>query len=408
MARNWIVVGDPTSSGGSVVTGSPFTDIDGIPVARVTDQATCPRHKGAYPIVDGDSTLVVDGQPVALHGSSLSCGCKVLSAQQVRVFVDVGGGGGRSAGSGNHLEVAIAAASGAAAAVAPANAANDGPGRDESAEYDEALRFCGESGEPLAGIQYTLHFSSGSSCSGVTDHDGVTERICTCEAEEIVRAVLAPPSGSVPCCTLQGGSAQDEVLIELEGVKTNAAGVGQSVVEVTAKGHKRDLTPGEVEIARRVFGDSVDYSKVKVHNHGYWMFFGFQDKYTAVTPNGQMYYPAPIYRDDFSASAEDQALFIHEMVHVWQRQLGYAVRWNGLFVSSRGASAYEYRITAGTTLADYNMEQQGDIISDYYMVVVLGEPRYARGSRGTPEQLRMVLADFLRDPSSRASLPRSP
>ena len=29
MARNWIVIGDPTSSGGSVVTGSPFTEIDG-------------------------------------------------------------------------------------------------------------------------------------------------------------------------------------------------------------------------------------------------------------------------------------------------------------------------------------------------------------------------------------------
>lgn len=146
---------------------------------------------------------------------------------------------------------------------------------------------------------------------------------------------------------------------------------------------------------------------MKVHNHGYWMFFGLQDKHTAVTPNGHMYYPGPIYRDDFSASAEDQALFIPEMVHVWQRQLGYAVRWNGLFVSSRGASAYEYRIAAGTTLADYNMEQQGDIISDYYMVVVLGEPRFARGSRGTPEQLRMVLADFLRDPSLRSNLPRS-
>ena len=92
MARNWIVVGDPTSSGGSVITGSPFTDVDGTPVARVNDQATCPRHKGAYPIVDGDSTLIVDGQPVALHGSSLACGCKVLSARQARVFVDAGGG----------------------------------------------------------------------------------------------------------------------------------------------------------------------------------------------------------------------------------------------------------------------------------------------------------------------------
>jgi uncharacterized Zn-binding protein involved in type VI secretion len=108
MARNWIVVGDPTSSGGSVITGSPFTDVDGTPVARVNDQATCPRHKGAYPIVDGDSTLIVDGQPVALHGSSLACGCKVLSAQQTRVFVDAGGGGGGGAG-GAQAAAAVAA-----------------------------------------------------------------------------------------------------------------------------------------------------------------------------------------------------------------------------------------------------------------------------------------------------------
>src|SRR5690625_2984882 len=99
MVKAWIVLGDPTSSGGSVVTGSPFTDVDGIPVARIGDQATCPRHKGAFPIVDGDSTLIVDGQPVALHGSSLACGCKVLSAMQTRVFVSRGAGAGTGAAS---------------------------------------------------------------------------------------------------------------------------------------------------------------------------------------------------------------------------------------------------------------------------------------------------------------------
>ena len=98
MIRNWIVVGDPTSSGGRVLTGSPFTDIDGKSVARVTDMAMCPKHKGAFPIVDGDSTLIIDGQPVALHGSSLACGCKVLSAQQMRVFVDQGPSQGAGAG----------------------------------------------------------------------------------------------------------------------------------------------------------------------------------------------------------------------------------------------------------------------------------------------------------------------
>jgi len=127
MARNWIVVGDPTSSGGSVVTGSPFTDIDGLPVARVADQATCPRHGGAFPIVDGDSTLIVDGQPVALHGSSLACGCKVLSARQARAFVEPGGGArisSRSEGATTAAAVGISATL-AAGMVATGNQSHD-------------------------------------------------------------------------------------------------------------------------------------------------------------------------------------------------------------------------------------------------------------------------------------------
>ncbi len=79
MARRWIVVGDMTDSGGQVVSGSPFTDIDGRAVARVTDIAICLKHKGPFPIVDGDTSMIVDGHPVALHGSTLACGCKVLA-----------------------------------------------------------------------------------------------------------------------------------------------------------------------------------------------------------------------------------------------------------------------------------------------------------------------------------------
>lgn len=75
MARNWIVMGDPTSSGGQVITASNETDIMGMGVARIGDKATCPKlHKGIFPIVDGDITILVDGQPVALHGCALACG----------------------------------------------------------------------------------------------------------------------------------------------------------------------------------------------------------------------------------------------------------------------------------------------------------------------------------------------
>src|SRR5690606_12989300 len=99
-ARMWIVVGDTTDSGGRVITGSAFTSVDGRPVARVTDQAVCPKHKGVFPVVDGDATTIIDGQPVALHGSSLACGCKVLAVQQTRAFVDPGSAAGAAAKTG--------------------------------------------------------------------------------------------------------------------------------------------------------------------------------------------------------------------------------------------------------------------------------------------------------------------
>jgi uncharacterized Zn-binding protein involved in type VI secretion len=85
-----IVVGDRTSSGGRVITGSPFTDIEGKPVARINDHATCPAHGGAFPIVSGDATLIIDGQPVAREGDRLACGCSLIAGQQHLVHVDDG------------------------------------------------------------------------------------------------------------------------------------------------------------------------------------------------------------------------------------------------------------------------------------------------------------------------------
>lgn len=168
MTRNWIVVGDPTSSGGRVVTGSPFTDIDGMPVSRVTDQATCPRHKGAYPIVDGDSTMIVDGQPVALHGSSLACGCKVLSAQQMRVFIDSGGNGG---------SVATVSPTPSGTDVATSNGSPPALGRASGRDTAFGATFLVRdkaTGEPLSGAAYKISLSSGEVLEGVTGPDGMT------------------------------------------------------------------------------------------------------------------------------------------------------------------------------------------------------------------------------------------
>lgn len=157
MARNWIVVGDITSSGGRVVTGSPETDIDGKSVSRFNDKATCPLHKGVFPIVGGcDPTIIIDGQPVALHGAKLACGCTVLAVQQHHVFVDHGGGGG---------SVSTPTPAPAAAPAAPHNSL-----------YDLRFQLKEEStGKPLAGSMYRITLESGKVFEGIADEHGMTQ-----------------------------------------------------------------------------------------------------------------------------------------------------------------------------------------------------------------------------------------
>ncbi len=397
MARNWIVRGDPTSSGGSVISGSPFTDIDGIAVARITDQATCLKHRGVFPIVEGDATLVVDGQPVALHGSALACGCKVLSAQQMHVFVDAGGGtGGGRSGSGTATSVMQAAE-----AVAAATAANN--------RYDEALRFVNAAGAALSGVGYTLFLENGKALNGTTDDDGRTDRVVTEVPERIVRAELKPQETA--CCPFhaeRGGEAET-LEIQLDGVITSSAGVGSSIWLVeTSEGESRGLTSGEIDMAKLVFGGSVDYSTVKVHN-GEYLWFGMQPDDTAMTPNGEMYFNPKHFKEDFSdpTSPGDQCWFMHEMVHVWQHQLGYPVKWRG---AVRLGLSYEYVLAADKRLCDYNMEAQGNILADYFALTFLRNVYAMRQAnyRSDPNAatlFRTVLVEFLEDPSDKKNLP---
>ncbi len=102
MARMLVVVGDHLHLGGTVVAGSPFTDIDGRAVARVNDPVVCKVH-GPGVIASGDATLIIDGNPVARHGDKASCGCTLLAGQQAMVSVDAGGSGGSSGRSSNRM-----------------------------------------------------------------------------------------------------------------------------------------------------------------------------------------------------------------------------------------------------------------------------------------------------------------
>ncbi|MFC3551868.1 PAAR domain-containing protein [Lysobacter cavernae] len=88
MSKSFIVLGDKTDHGGSVVSVSSQTDINGKPVARVGDQVACPKCKGVFPIAAGDATTIIDGQPVARHGDKTACGATLIAGQQSQVFID--------------------------------------------------------------------------------------------------------------------------------------------------------------------------------------------------------------------------------------------------------------------------------------------------------------------------------
>lgn len=156
----------------------------------------------------------------------------------------------------------------------------------------------------------------------------------------------------------------------------------------------RQLTSGEVALARLLFGSAIDYRRVRVHNTRFIPFL--QHKDVCITPNGELYFHASRYRDDFSrASEREQHWFMHEMAHVWQYQLGYPVMWRGAI---RLGLRYEYEVSPTLRLCDFNMEAQAEVLADYFVLAHL----HKVDTGVYPDMLR----DFLNNPSSTANLPR--
>lgn len=86
MSRPLILVGDPTSHGGTVMAGSPNMLVDGKPVARFGDKVSCPIH-GDTVINSGSPTYITDDKPTARDGDTTDCGAK-LSATQTHYLIN--------------------------------------------------------------------------------------------------------------------------------------------------------------------------------------------------------------------------------------------------------------------------------------------------------------------------------
>ena len=86
-----IVVGDTTSHGGKVITGSETHTVGDRKIARLHDLVDCPekypdgRPHGVNRIIEAHTTFTIGGVRVALHGHHTECGCTLVGSTTANV-----------------------------------------------------------------------------------------------------------------------------------------------------------------------------------------------------------------------------------------------------------------------------------------------------------------------------------
>lgn len=114
-----------------------------------------------------------------------------------------------------------------------------------------------------------------------------------------------------------------------------------------------------------MFGDAVDCDPVRVKRRRW---FPFQPVNTLMAPTGHVHFHprSELYVDDFAgASLQLQALFLHEMTHVWQTQR--RGRWY-LPLMRHPLCRYDYALRPGWLLQRYGLEQQAEIVRHVFLL----------------------------------------
>jgi hypothetical protein len=126
----------------------------------------------------------------------------------------------------------------------------------------------------------------------------------------------------------------------------------------------RLLTPGEIALARSVFGDAIELSKVRLVRRKWWP---FQPRNAAMAPTGNIHFHphGQLWSEDFAAEPLSlQGLFIHEMTHVWQSQT------RGRFylpLMRHPFCRYAYDLEEGRPFQRYGLEQQAEIVRHLFL-----------------------------------------
>jgi hypothetical protein len=126
----------------------------------------------------------------------------------------------------------------------------------------------------------------------------------------------------------------------------------------------RPLTTGEIDLARSIFGDAIDYVHVRMVRRKWWP---FQPRGIVMAPTGNIHFhpDSPLWSEDFSKERLSlQGLFIHEMTHVWQAQTRGRLY---LVLMRHPFCRYEYQLREGRPFDRYGLEQQAELVRHRFM-----------------------------------------
>ncbi|QMT31238.1 type IV secretion protein Rhs [Alysiella filiformis] len=164
--------------------------------------------------------------------------------------------------------------------------------------------------------------------------------------------------------------------------------------------HRRKLTSGEIALAQSVYQGSLNYERIRIHKGKLIPFLQYNR--VAMSPFGTMHFPKSLYQNDFSqASISARHLFIHEMAHIWQHQLGLRLWLDGAILGAKGGYknnecyAYAHRVNQCEHFSQFNMEQQADLIADWFVF---------QNTQNNP-QIQKIMRDFIDNPNNVALLP---
>ena len=124
----------------------------------------------------------------------------------------------------------------------------------------------------------------------------------------------------------------------------------------------RRLTAGERRLAAEMFGRGLDAARVRIFAIPVW------DRAFVAGP-GLIVWPAATARPDFAAADVPlavQAVFVHELTHVWQAQNGVWLLAAKLRAGD-SAAAYAYDLAGDSDFARLNIEQQAMVVEHAFL-----------------------------------------